>query len=179
MLDLLIELYRSGRLSVRLEVQGQNRIATLEIGSSDRKDAPERRLRNLLDLPDCQTSFELVYARGTGSDGQIAIRTRSLIEVLGQLAGDIDVPEDDVAGGRTYLSLPQDGAAARLPQVAVRHGAFEPRDAYVAVHYDGDWFWIGNDDLRSKRVFSFVMLLLSLSESSRPGQPPVISIPAG
>ena len=46
--------------------------------------------------------------------------------------------------------------------------------------YDGDWFWIANDDLATKRVFSFVMLLLtSLSESSKPGQPPVISIPAG
>jgi len=28
-------------------------------------------------------------------------------------------------------------------------------------------------------VFSFVMLLLSLSESSRPGQAPLIAIPAG
>ena len=45
--------------------------------------------------------------------------------------------------------------------------------------YDGDWFWIANDDLRTKRVFTFVMLLLSLSESSKPGQPPVISIPTG
>ena len=52
-------------------------------------------------------------------------------------------------------------------------------DAYAAVSYNGNWFWIGDDDLATKRVFSFVMLLLSLSESSRPGQPPVISIPAG
>jgi hypothetical protein len=47
------------------------------------------------------------------------------------------------------------------------------------LNYDGDWFWIANDDLTTKRVFSFVMLLLSLSESSRPGQPPLIAIPAG
>ena len=61
----------------------------------------------------------------------------------------------------------------------MRHGLLEPRDAFVAVAYDGDWFWIDNDDLATKRVFSFVMLLLSLSESSKPGQPPVITIPAG
>ena len=66
-----------------------------------------------------------------------------------------------------------------FPRLIVHHGLLEPRDAFVAAAYDGDWFWIDNRDLATKRVFSFVMLLLSLSESSKPGQPPVITIPAG
>ena len=178
-LALLLELQRTGRLPVQLAVQDQERIATLKFGPGENEDAPERRLRQLLKLPADRTTFEVVYTLAEPKEGQIAIRTRSLIEVLGQLAADIDVPDGDVAGGRTYPSLPHAGDAASIRRVEVRHGLFEPRDPFVAAAYDGDWFWIDNGDLATKRVFSFVMLLLSLSESSRPGQPPVISIPAG
>ena len=178
-LALLLQLQRTGRLSVQLEVAGQARFATLELDVGDRDDAPERRLRHLLGLATDQTTFQVTYTLGAARPGQIAIRTRSLIEVLDQLAGDIEAPEVDVADGSTYASLPLDGVAARLPRLVVHHGLFEPRSAYAAVSYNGTWFWIGGNDLATKRVFSFVMLLLSLSESSRPGQPPVISIPAG
>jgi hypothetical protein len=178
-LALLLDLQRSGRLSVQLAVVGQQRIATIGLGLGEREDTPERRLRQLLRLPDDRSTFEVVYTLGDAGPGQIAIRTRSLIELMGQLAGDIDVPGQDVADGRTYPAQPGDEGAASLPRLVVHHGAFQPRNAYAAVSYDGDWFWIAADDLATKRVFSFVMLLLSLSESSRPGQPPVISIPAG
>src|SRR3954453_23990132 len=178
-LKLLLELQRSGRLAVQLDVAGRDRVATLRLGPGATAEAPGRGLRRLLDLPADRTSFEVVYTLGPAKPGQIAIRTRSLIEVLGQLAGDIDVPGDDVAQGRTYAGVPRDSVAARMPHLMVQHGALEPRAAYAAVNYDGDWFWIANHDLATKRVFSFVMLLPSLSESSRPGQPLVISIREG
>lgn len=178
-LALLIELQHLGRLSIQLAVVGQDRLATLGLAVGETEDGPERRLRRLLDLPPDQTTFPLVYTLGAPRPGQIAIRTRSLIEVLSQLAGDIEVPEGDVADGSTYAGLPFAGSTVRLPRITVDHGVFEPRQAYAAANYNGTWFWIGAGDLESKRVFSFVMLLLSLSESSRPDQPPVISIPAG
>ena len=90
-------------------------------------------------------------------------------------------PARYVVAGRKQepLDAAPDDAATHFPKIAVRHGLLEPRDAFATVRYDGDWFWIDNTDLATKRVFSFVMLLQSLSENSRPGQPPVISIPAG
>ena len=95
---------------------------------------------------------------------------------MGQLAADIDVPADDVADGRTYAAPPRRGAAG-FPTSWCGTGCSSHADAFATVDYDGDWFWIANDDLTTKRVFSFVMLLLSLSESSRPGQPPLIPFP--
>ena len=160
-------------------VKGEDRVVSVGLGRGDGPDAPERRLRRLLALQDGLETFEVVYSLAAVEPGQIPIRTRSLVEVLGQLAADIDVPADDLASGRTYPTPARDPAAAAFPQIAVRHGRTEPKDAFVAASYDGDWFWVGNDDLATKRVFSFVMLLLSLSESSRPGQPPLITIPAG
>lgn len=169
-LALLLELQRTGRLSVQLEVAGQARLGTLEIGVGDREDAPERRLRQLLALAPDQTTFPVTYTLCAARPGQIAIRTRSPIEVLDQLAGDVDAP-DDVANGSTYASLPLERVAERLPRLLVNHGVLEPRSAYAAVSYNGTWFWIGDDDLATKRVFSLVMLLLSLSQSSRASHP--------
>ncbi len=180
-LVLLLDLQRSGRLAVRLAAQDQQRVAWLSLngGGSDADRATERRLRELLALPADRQVFEMVYTLADAKPGQISIRTRSLIEVLGQLAADIDVPRGDVAEGRTYDGSEHSAPGTRLPRIAVRHQSTEPDDAFVSVPYDGDWFWIANNDLRTKRVFTFVMLLLSLSESSKPGQPPVISIPTG
>ncbi len=182
-LALLLELQRAGRLALDLSVRSQERIATIKLGHGDTDDSPERRLRRLLTLPDDSDTFEIVYSLGTAAPGRIPIRTRSLLEVLGQLAADIAVPAADLRSGRTEpgdrASYPGSSRPGLVPRVRVRHGFLQPHDAFVAIPYDGDWFWIANDDFASKRVFSFVMLLLSLSESSRPGQPPVITIPAG
>ncbi len=178
-LSLLLELQAAGRLGVQLGVRSQERVATLRIGPGGQEGTPETRLRRLLELPADRDTFEVIYTLSSASPGQIAIRTRSLIEALSQLAADIDVPAGDIDEGRTYRAVPQPGATSAFPRIVVRHGNLEPRDAFVAVPYDGDWFWIDNRDLGTKRVFSFVMLLLSLGESSKPGQPPVISIPAG
>lgn len=178
-LALLLQLQRSGRLPVRLTVQTQNRVATVMIGKGETANSPERRLRRLLMLAEDRDTFEIVYSLGRVGPGEIPIRTRSLLEILGQLAADIVVPESDRLDGRTEPGDPTVPGQSGQPHVHVRHGAFEPRDAFVAVAYDGDWFWIANNDVASKRLFSFVMLLLALSESSRPGQLPVITIPAG
>lgn len=180
-LELLLRLQRSGRLTVRLDVRDQKRVAWLQLedggGAEDR--AAGRRLRQLLRLPPDRRVFEVVYALDEAGPGQIPIRTRSLIEVLGQLAADIDVPADDTAEGRAFPASPPADELPPLPHIVVHHSLLEPPDAFVTVNYDGDWFWIANNDLATKRVLSFVMLLSSLSDSSRPSQLPVISIPAG
>ena len=175
--ELLLQLQRSGRLAVQLTVNEQDRVATLRIGRGEPPDSAESRLRSMLKLLPDRDTFEVVYTLAEPKPGQIAIRTRSLVEVLSQLAADIDVPAGDLTAGRTYASLPDLTTPGWFPRVEVRYGSLRPRDAFVAAFYDGDWFWIANDDLASKRVFSFVLLLTSLRESSKPGQPPVITIP--
>ena len=179
-LALLLELQRQGRLAIQLSVRVEERVASLRIGRGEDERAPERRLRQLLELPDDQDTFELVYTLTTAKPGQIAIRTRSLIEVLGPARRRHRRARK--ATSRTAAPIGRRRPCPRgtaFPRLIVRHGLLEPRDAFVAAAYDGDWFWIDNRDLATKRVFSFVMLLLSLSESSKPGQPPVITIPAG
>ena len=177
-LDLLLQLQRAGRLPIDLSTRSADRFATIRIGHGATDAAPEQRLRRLLSLPDDRETFDVIYSLGAAGPGQIPIRTRSLLEMLNQLAADVEVPADDLRDGRAG---PGDEGlkTTSLPRLHVRHSFLKPGDAFAAVSYDDDWFWVANADYASKRVFSVVLLLLSLSDSSRPAQGPLITIPAG
>ena len=53
-----------------------------------------------------------------------------------------------------------------------------PAQAYVAVSYNGNWFWIDKHDLKSKRVFASMMMLFTLADSGEKEPLPLITIPA-
>jgi hypothetical protein len=55
----------------------------------------------------------------------------------------------------------------------------EPFDAFVAITYDGDWFWIPNDDFQAKATFTMLMLLFNLATPGSESKLPVITIPTG
>jgi hypothetical protein len=102
--------------------------------------------------------FEVVYGRSPGGPGQVAILTRSVLQVLYE------------------LGAPADGAGEAL--LTLHQGPREPTDAFAAVPYRGSWFWIAADDRRSKTVFAFAHVLQVLAESSAGQSPPVVTIPA-
>jgi hypothetical protein len=54
-----------------------------------------------------------------------------------------------------------------------------PGNAFVAVPYQSQWFWIDNRDVSSKALFSFLMFLFSLTETSDKDGAPVVTISAG
>lgn len=98
---------------------------------------------------------------------------------MGQLAADVDVPADDIEAGRTFRVPPATSGRGAAPKLTIRNDRDRPDDALVAVSYSDRWFWIDDRDVGSKRVFTFLMLLASLAESTKPGQAPIITIPAG
>ena len=49
---------------------------------------------------------------------------------------------------------------------------------YVAIQYKGRWFWISDTDIRSKSIFTSVMLLFSISDVGVRSAPPVVTVPA-
>ena len=63
---------------------------------------------------------------------------------------------------------------AGSPLIRVHSGAERPGDEFVAVSYRGTWYWVADTDLRSKRMFTILVLLFSLVETGdgeprRPG----------
>ena len=139
--------------------------------------ATEESVRRLLEISSSVTDLEVVYGRTAPTRGQLALLTRPMLGVLGQLAFQADVPDEDVALGKTKASVANIGLEWR-PVVVIHSAGERPGKEFAAITYEDHWFWIDDRDFDSKLAFSVVSVLLSLAEtSSSPGT--VITIPAG
>ena len=173
---------RSRGLGIRQKSPLDRESALLTLRDTDAAAAQaNRRIRELLGLDPNAEVFEVVYGAFAIQPGQIALLSRSTLQVMADLASTIDVPDADVAEGRVDEPL-RDAEQTRLfpPLMRVRSGETPPPDAYVAVRYRGRSFWIDDRDLQSKSSMSFLMLLFSLAETgSAPGSgAPLVTVPA-
>jgi hypothetical protein len=138
-----------------------------------------RSIRELLGLDPAAREFTVVYGSFPEPDAQIAILTRSILQVMIDLASQIAVPAADIADGRVYSpqrTLEQERMFP--PLVAVHTGASPPEGAHVAVRYRDQWFWIDDRDQQSKRTLTFLMMTFSLTEGVPAQAAPVVTIPA-
>lgn len=103
-LQLLGELRDDGTLGFRFEEEDGRRTAylLLEDQGDQPRDVRAARLLALLGLDPGMTDFPIRFGFGTGQADEIRIYTRSLLEILDNLAAQIEVPQGDVAAGRTY-----------------------------------------------------------------------------
>lgn len=138
-------------------------------------------VKKLLGLNPELREFNVVYGFLAKDDREIAIQSRSMMEILGELAAYIDVPAAHVTERSATPAMFEEGAMAAdiPPLIRVKSDSEEPDDAFAAIRYRDHWFWIDHRDLKSKRVFSFLMFLFSLAESGTPRQAPVVTIPVG
>jgi hypothetical protein len=107
--------------------------------------------------------------------------TRSALQIMIELARIVRVPEADVAQGKAAPGL-VDTQAEEIPNsptlMIISSGVAPPADAYVAVQYNGRWFWLAATDIRSKYTFGSLMLLLSsISGTGSKGTAPVVTVP--
>jgi len=106
--------------------------------------------------------------------------TRSMMHIMMVLAASINVPREHVSEGQTLPSLEEpDSADERTGQpIKIKSSKDEPEKAFVAVKYENHWFWIEKGDFTSKRLFSFLMILFSLTETGGKEGLPLVTIPA-
>lgn len=146
---------------------------------ADRAIVPARRIRELLGLGAAQREFSVVYGAIPERDGEIAILTRSILQIMTDIASYIDVPAADIAEGRVHSPERSAEQERLFPSLlAVRHGASRPDDAFVAVPYRSEWFWIDDRDRHSKAILGFLMLMFSLTEGAPTQAAPVVTVPA-
>jgi hypothetical protein len=147
-------------------------------GAGDQPSGDGQRLRELLGLTDDGNEFEIVGGMFPRGPDQVAVRTRSMMEIMLQLGFGIDLPPADVARGRVLEGLRQPGEAEGKPLVHIKSGAAAPTETYSEVHYKGHWYWIDESDVASKRTFTFLMMLFSLAETGQGAAAPVVTVPS-
>jgi len=143
-------------------------------------EADLREIRQLLGLDPGAREFRVGYG-SVASDKEIAILTRSALEILVDLSSFIAVPEEHVAERRVSpTAAAEEGPAGPIrPLIQIKSSRDRPADAFVAVPYRDYWFWIDDRDVPSKRMFSFIMFVFALVEPASKDAPPVLTIPAG
>jgi hypothetical protein len=153
----------------RFDTQAGPRTAYLLLEDRENRalDARARRLLDLLQLDPKARSFPIRFGFGADRTEEIRIYTSSLIEILGTLAGQIEVPAGNVTAGRTYPTQARPAALGGLPSLAVSARELRPYQSFVAVAYRATWYWIDDRDYASKRVFSTLMLPFNLVEGRR------------
>lgn len=179
-LALMRKLQATGTIGTRVETAGEGGPTTVVFfrgGDGDPEiGAMVAELRGLLALDAPDGHYELIYAPVQERDGQLAVRTRSLLQVLMALASFVEVPTEDVSAGVATSAPPIPESQPTL--LHVKSGTSAPADAFFAVPFRDHWFWIDDTDLASKRTFAFVMFLFTLADSGGSGGAPVLTIPA-
>jgi hypothetical protein len=184
-ISLFQQLQRSGNTSMRI-VKGKDEKETTVMFlyrdnlAPDTKAAMEE-LEKLLGLSPGTRELTVSYGILPETDRELAIQTRSMMQIMVSMAETVDVPERHVEEGRTIPTLvPPDSEESRVGrEFKVWATADKPAHAFVAIKYRDHWFWIDDRDFYSKRAFTFLMILFSLTESGGKGGLPLVTIPAG
>ena len=79
-------------------------------------------------------------------------------------------------GGRVAAFVDENKSGVP-PLIRIRSDDSRPDDAFVAVQYRDNWFWLDDTDLGSKRTFSFLMMLFSLTETGGNTGAPIVTVP--
>ncbi len=133
-----------------------------------------RRVKALLGLAPQRNQFVL-SGSPTHRPDEIAMRTRSLQQVLAELAAGVEVPAADITERRA-TRVPVVAADA-APLIHIHASGTPPTNAYAAAFYRDRWFWVDDRDLNSKQVFMFLLMMSALSETRAAPQMPIVTIP--
>ncbi len=183
----LVHLIRDLQLAEALQVRvehskegSETSLITFASSKDPQAEAEKQEVRSLLGLRPGLQRFEVYYGGYSGKDNEISMMTRSMLQVMLELATGVQVPQADVAEHRANPGLVegQAGGLQPAPAVNILSGGKEPADASVAVQYNGQWFWIADTDIRSKNMFGSVMLLFSISDIGAKGSGPIVTVPA-
>ena len=138
-----------------------------------------QKVRRLLGLNKEAREFKVSYGSYSEDDTEIAILSRSMLQIMIDFASYIEVPETDVAEGRVNSTRSNEGDSGNVlpPMIRVRSSQKEPEESYVSVHYRDHWFWIEDRDYKSKLVFNFLMYLFSMTETGGQGTAPIVTVP--
>jgi hypothetical protein len=181
-LDIFADLQRNNGISVQVKLVPQSKdtqtILKLNPEGNPSLEGETAELRQLLGLESGISEYPLVYGAVPTKKNEIAILTRSMLDVLTDLSGYVEVPAKDAKERRTFSAQPAQQAAGRpLPSLLRVRSDSDNDEPLVLIEYRGRKFWIDNRDIDSKLTFTSLMFLFTLVESDDKSGVPSVVIP--
>lgn len=181
-LELLRDVQAAGALGMRVEEdKSKNQTAVLFFRRDDVPDEITKKaaeIRRLLKLPVDQHKLVLTYSPMRGATNELAVNSRSLLQIMGAFSTYMQVPETHVKDQSAIPALDNKETDSKKTAVMIHSGRLKPLDTYASVFYRGHWYWIENGDWRTKRALTAVMFFFTLADTGTPDKLPLITIPA-
>ena len=113
---------------------------------------------------------------------KVPIKLKSCFEVLYDLGRNVEVPEKDMERGLTQkYETPRGELINRKGLhhglIAVRSSTTRPEDAYATIFYRDRWYYIADDDARSKAYFVLAETIISLQAGDLKTEQPLLTLP--
>jgi hypothetical protein len=181
-LQLLREVQAVGAVGMRVEEDKAKKMnAVMFFRRDDVPDdiaAKSAEIRRLLKLPPDLQKFTLTYSPVRGADDELAVNSRSMLQIMGAFASYIEVPEAHLKDRSALTALEHVAPENRADIVRIHSGKDKPAHSFAAVRYRDHWFWIEDGDFQTKRALTAVMFFFTLAETGDTGKLPLITIPA-
>jgi len=178
--QLIGQMQGAGALEVRILRPKDAAETSLIVFGSKKNEAegPRGEIAKILGLKPDLREIRVFYGGYSGRDDEIAMMTRSMLQIMVEIGFFAEVPTKDVTEGRASPNSKLTAADDALPPLLrIDSGDSPPPEAFVSVPYHGHWFWIADTDVRSKNMFASVMLLFSISDTGTKGGTPVVTVP--
>ncbi len=182
-LDLLREVQAAGAFGMRVEEDKSKGSTGVVFFRRDDVNAEifakGAEIRQLLKLPADQQKFTLTYSPMRGAENELAVNSRSMLQIMQAFASRLDVPEAHLKEHSAWPAPVNTSAADSLrPAPRIYSGKEKPTGAFAAVRYRDYWYWVDNGDLQTKRALTVVMFFFTLADTGSPEKLPLITIPA-
>lgn len=183
--DRVVQLFRkiqqSGAVGMRIIKEDELKETTVMF--FHRKNVPEdiqdnmKEVSTLLGLQPGIQEARVGYGLIQKDDTEIAMLTRSMLQIMIELASQINVPQEHITKHWTLPTEFSEDEDSYL--IRVNHSKEKPEDAFVTVKHHDYWFYIDRGDMISKRTFTFLMILFSVTETGGKEGLPLVTIPSG
>ena len=142
--------------------------------------------KSILGLDLNKNVFEFSSAFWEMNNGGLTVRTRSLMEVLFFLSHAVSVPQSDIDSGIVTKTTTPDGTvfdwtknlSGKWISIKSSEDEHRPENASVAIRYRSRWFYIEDNDLKSKSTFLFLHYLFNLMSGNHSAAAPTLIISA-
>jgi hypothetical protein len=181
-LQLLREVQAAG--AVGLHVEADKTKGSTGVLFFRRDDVPAEvvekaaEIRRLLRMSPDQQRFNLIFSPARGEENELAVNSRSMLQIMGAFSSYLDVPEEHLTEHSAVPAFEHASQEKRQETVRIRSGKGKPEGSYAAVNYRGYWYWIDDGDWPTKRALTAIMFFFTLAETGGTEKLPVITIPA-
>jgi hypothetical protein len=181
-LELMCEVQAAGAFGMRVEEdKAKGSTAVLFFRRDDVSAdilAKTAEIRRLLKLPAEQQKYVISYSPVRGADNELAVNSRSLIQIMAAFASYMDLPEAHLKDHSAVPAPADSSVKNQRNNMRIHSGKNKPATAYAAVHYRDHWFWVDEGDWQTKRALTAIMFFFTLTETGSSDKLPLITIPA-